>query len=106
MLICGHTLVVRGRVQARQPLGGERAHGRVLAHVHRRAHRALAVQEERERERQVPRAGTHTYLLAQLIQNMHSYRLYKMFYGYLLCIVLFKSCRGLLQRNSHKLVLL
>lgn len=58
-----------GRVDPRKAFGRQRADGRVLAHVHRRAHSALAVQEERERERQVPRAGTQYDIV--LIRNLN-----------------------------------
>lgn len=57
-LLTFSTMLLFRRVDPGEPLGRERAHGRVLAHVHRRTHRALAVEEKREGERQVPRAGT------------------------------------------------
>ena len=40
----------RRRLRLQQVLRGEGAHRRVLAHVHTRAHRALAVHEKRKQE--------------------------------------------------------
>lgn len=46
------------RVDPRQPFRRKRAHGRVLAHVDRRANRAFTVKEEREWKWKVPWAET------------------------------------------------